>query len=54
MIKNATSKNTEFTPNLAKTHPRKRFFAYISRTPSDIEKGQKTPSDIEKSPKQKL
>ena len=44
MVKNAASKNAGFTPNYAKNHPQKRFFAYISRTVRDIEK----------SPKQKL
>ena len=44
MVKNAASKNAGFTPNFAKNHLQKRFFAYISRTTRDIEK----------SPKQKL
>ena len=44
MVKNAASKNAGITPNFAKNHPQKRFFAYISRTTRDIEK----------SPKQKL
>ena len=44
MVKNAASENAGFTPNFAKNHLQKRFFAYISRTTRDIEK----------SPKQKL
>ena len=41
MVKNAASKNAEFTPNLDKNHPRKQFFAYISQTIRDIEKSLK-------------
>ena len=41
MAKNAASKNTGFTPNLAKNYPRKWFFAYILRTTRDIEKSSK-------------
>ena len=41
MVKNAAFKNAGFTPNLAKNHPRKQLFAYISRTIRDIEKSPK-------------
>ena len=44
MVKNAASKNAGFTPNFAKKHPQKGFFAYISRTTRDIEKSPKQKS----------
>ena len=41
MLKNAAFKNTGVTPNLAKKHPRKRFFAYQEQEISKTSHNQK-------------